>query len=114
MTQTIRYLDRKDKIREELLKLARAGKTCFYMQFGHRVGIPKQGPWKPVLDCISREETAKGRPDITFLLVNKSTGLPGQIGFQGAGKPTPAQRRLAHEKVKEVFDHYCPGASVPF
>jgi len=114
MAHTIRYLDRKDKIRNELLKLARAGKTCFYGEFGLRVDIPAQGPWKPVLDVISKEETAAGRPDITFLLINKRTGLPGQIGFKRAQKPTPDQRKLAHDKLQEVFDHYCPGVSVPF
>ena len=52
-----------------------------YTIFGQRVGIPTSGPWKPVLDTIALEEKDKHLPDITFLVVRKDTGYPGQIGF---------------------------------
>jgi hypothetical protein len=111
---SITYLDRKDLIRSELVKSAKAGETPFYSEFGVRVGIPAQGPWKPVLDLISKEETAAGRPDITFILINKMTGFPGQISFSKANPPTLAQKDLARQKLREVFDQYCPSAKVPF
>lgn len=114
MARGIRYLDRKDRIISELLKVAREGTMISYKDFGPRVGIPPQGPWRPVLDVISREQTARGLPDITFLLKNQRTRLPGQIGFMNAAKPTPRQRELAKQKLREVFDTYCPSAEVPF
>ena len=114
MSGTVRYLDRQPSIRDELLKCAQAGETPFYKEFGKRVGIPPQGPWKPVLDLISKEETDKGLPDLTFLLIKKQTGFPGQIGFVRAKKPTKQQMELARQKLREVFDRYCPEAQVPF
>jgi len=38
------------------------------------------GPWKPILDEISREERGSGRPDLTYLVIGKRSGLPGQMG----------------------------------
>jgi hypothetical protein len=67
-----------------------------------------------LLDQISQEEIARGQPDITFLLINKRTKFPGQIGFVRANKPSPDQVRLARRKLKAVFDKYCPGAPMPF
>jgi hypothetical protein len=71
------------------------------------VGIPAQGPWKPILDLISHEETDKGLPDITFLVINKQSGLPGQIRFELAKPPTPEQRQYADNVIQVVFAFYC-------
>ncbi|WP_316980028.1 hypothetical protein [Shumkonia mesophila] len=114
MAAAVRYLDKEALIRAELMKCARAGETPSYREFGARVGIPPQGPWKPVLDKISREQTGQGLPDITFLLINKTTGYPGQIGFLRARKPTPEQKELARLKLQEVFEAFCPTARLPF
>jgi hypothetical protein len=61
---------------------------------------------EPVLDEISREQTGSDLPDITFLVINKQTGLSGQIEFRPAKPPTADQRRKADEMIAEVFDHY--------
>lgn len=114
MLKKIRYLDKKDLIRNELLKCARAGEMPFYKEFGERVGIPPQGPWKPILDLISDEQTKMGCSDITFLLRKKETGLPGQIGFVQAKNPTPDQRKKAKIELQKVFNQYCPGTRIPF
>ncbi len=105
MVRKIRHLDKKEAIRQELLRCARAGETIFYSELGNRVGIPPQGPWKPILDVISRE-TAAGDPDITFLVINKQTGLPGQIGFEPAKTPTLEQGRQAERELQRIFDYY--------
>jgi hypothetical protein len=68
--------------------------------------VPARGPWKRVLDEIAREETASGRPDITFLVINKQTGFPGQIGFKPAKRPTHQQRQIADDAVSKVFAYY--------
>lgn len=106
MARTVPYSDRKEAIRAHLQRCAEAGETIFYAKLGEALGIPVRGPWKPVLDEISREETSSGRPDLTYLVINKQTGLPGQIGFEPAKPPTPEQREQAHKAIHEVFAHY--------
>jgi hypothetical protein len=85
-----------------------------YAMFGERVGIPTRGPWAPVLDTLALEETNKGLSDITFLIVRRDTGYPGQIGFVKAKKPTQKQRDLARHKIQEVIDKYNPGTRNPY
>lgn len=101
-----RYADRKDKIREVLVQRAEDGKTIFYSELGALVGIPAPGPWKPVLDEISLEERAAKRPDITYLVINRASGLPGQIEFEAAKPPTAEQRAKADEEIRSVFEYY--------
>jgi hypothetical protein len=100
------YGDRKEKIRGVLLERAKAGRTIYYKDLGSLVGIPTTGPWKPVLDEISHEETAKGLPDITYLVIAAKTNLPAQIGFKSAKPPTAEQRQQAAEVIRGVFAHY--------
>jgi hypothetical protein len=100
------YSDRKPAIRSELLRRARKRQLITYGQLGDAVGIPSRGPWKPVLDEIGLEETAEGRPDITYLVVNARTRLPSQIGFRAAKPPTAAQRKEAADVTRTIFDYY--------
>ena len=76
MINHTRYGDRKEKIRTVLLQRASEGRTILYSELGSLVGIPPTGPWKPVLDEISREETGKRLPEITYLVLSKKTKLP--------------------------------------
>jgi hypothetical protein len=102
----IPYAAQKESIRSELVRLAKAGRTITYGELGQILGIPARGPWKPVLDEISREETARQRPDITYLVVAKTSGLPGQIKFEAAKPPTLEQRAIADQIIRNVFDWY--------
>ena len=106
----------KDLIRTELLKCAHARpmEILFYSDFAPRVKMSARGPWKKVLDEISREETEKGLPDITFLLKRKSTGYPGQIDFKKAETPDIQQKLRAREKLQEVIDKYNCGSLNPY
>jgi uncharacterized protein (DUF433 family) len=108
MATKIPYIERKQAIVESLLRCARQRQTIFYGELGQEVGIPARGPWKPVLDEIAREETEYGRPDITFLVINRETGLPGQIGFKPAKPPTVEQRRAADDEIRKIFAYYSP------
>jgi hypothetical protein len=102
----IPYFDREAEIRTVLLRRAAAGQTIYHGDLGELLGIPARGPWKPVLDEIGREELSAGRPDITYLVINRTTRLPGQIVFQVARQPTPQQRRKAGEVQNAVFKYY--------
>jgi hypothetical protein len=85
-----------------------------YKEFGARVGIPAQGPCEAVLDQISREETSQGRPDITFVLINKRTGYPSRVGFVTRKTLTPQQKAHAHAEVQKVINKYSPATPNPF
>jgi hypothetical protein len=85
-----------------------------FRAFAARVGMPVQGPWKPILDVVSAEETNQGLPDITFLLLNRHTRHPMQIGPVRRNDPTPEQKERARREVQKIIDRYNPGAPNPF
>ena len=106
MPATIPHADKRAAIRAELVKRAKAKETITYGRLGAIVGIPGMGPWKPILDDMGQEETEAGRPDITYLVVRRSTGYPGQIDFQPANPPTDAQIAYADQVFIAIFEHY--------
>ncbi|MBZ9679622.1 hypothetical protein LB531_03005 [Mesorhizobium sp. CO1-1-2] len=97
----VAYADRKEAVRAVLKYCAMQRQTIRYGALGKAAGIPAQGPWKPLLDEISREET----PDITFLVVNKY-GLSSQIAFKDAIPATDKQKKQAAEMIEAVFSRY--------
>jgi hypothetical protein len=111
----IPHIGKQSLIRGELMKCATASPMEFptYKAFAPRVGMPVRGPWKGVLDAISRAETQHGLPDITFVLVN-SSGFPSQIGFMPSKKPTPQQIAHARAEIQKVINRFNPGTPVPF
>lgn len=106
MAIKIPFGDRKEEIRAELLRSAKEGRTIFYADLGAKLGIPAQGPWKPVLDAISREEREKGFPDLTYLAINKKWQVPSQVEFRASNPPTAEQRKIAADVIRKVFAHY--------
>ena len=102
MAKTVPYLAQQNRILSELVKAARRGKTITYLQLGMAVGIPTRGPWKPILDRLSLQETNAGRPDVTFMVVRARTGYPGQIGFTPANPPSQKQKSDADKILKDV------------
>jgi hypothetical protein len=115
----IRHIDKKDIIRHELMKLARAKPlvTECYSDFGDRTDTRPRGPSKAVLDLIAEEEKAARRPDITVLLVRKvrsGIGYPGQIDGKPTRNPTRHEKARARQKLQEVIDLYNRGAHNPF
>ena len=115
MSNTSALLADKKRVHAELVRLAQAGELTHYGVLGASIGKPARWPlWKTVLDEISREQTQKGQPDITFLVLNASTGWPGQIGFiPTGGRPTQAQKDHAQRELGRVFQQYCPGKPTP-
>jgi hypothetical protein len=116
MVPKIPHSDKKDSIRSELLKCATATPMQFptFRAFAARVGMPMQGPWKPILDVVSAEERNRGLPVITFLLLNRHTRYPMQMGPVRSNDPTPEQRERARREVQKIIDRYNPGAPNPF
>lgn len=102
----ILFEDRIPVIRAELIKCAIYRETTSYTRLAMIVKMPVQGRWRGVLDQLSREETAAGRPDITHLVISKKTGVSSQIEFQPAVKPTDAQRRRHTELLVEIYEFY--------
>jgi hypothetical protein len=98
--------NRKRLIRVALINCAFDRKTIFYRDLAPLVGMSAQGPWKPILDEIALEETSQGRPDFTYLVINKQSGFPGQIGFEPAKPPSAKQRKRADEEIAKVFSYY--------
>jgi hypothetical protein len=107
MVGDIPYGNRKEDIRAVLLHRAREGKSIYYGELGQILDIPARGPWKPVLD-VSHEERGKSLPDITYLVISKTSGLPGQIEFKPAKPPTPEQIKKANDTLENIFAHYRP------
>jgi hypothetical protein len=116
MLRRIPYLEKKSLIQAELLKCAQASpiELLNYSIFGLRVGIPSRGPWKPILDLIGEEETKRGRPDITYLVINKSTGFPGQISLEKAKPPSAEQKATAKREIQKIIDKYSPESKNPY
>ena len=106
MAEIIPYENRKQDILRVLRKAARNGKKITYGELGQTLGIPGRGPWKGVLDEISREEVEANRPDVTFMVVLARTGYPGQIGGAPANPPSDAQKTVADKIIKEVLAFY--------
>jgi hypothetical protein len=106
----------KELIRRELLSCATAKpmERPTYSEFGQRVGIPPQGPWKTVLDSIADDEDDAKRPDVTFLIKNKKTGYPSRIGRVTKRNPDSKQRVHARKKMQKIIDTYNPGTPNPF
>lgn len=97
-------------VRTQLEKLARAGRVTYYKDLGATIGKPARWTlWKDVLDEISY-----AKPDITIIVLQASSGWPGQIDYSATnGKPTQAQKTFAQEELAKVFSTYCPGRPVP-
>ncbi len=100
------YNAKKGVVLAELEKLARQGKTVRYRELGEAVGIPARGPWKALLDEISRDQTAQGLPDITHLVVGADTRYPHQINFEDARPPSEAQKAEFERIMVSICDHY--------
>lgn len=97
-------------VRDELLKLARAGKVTYYTDLGAAVGKPARWTlWKTILDKISYD-----KPDITIIVLSAKTGWPSQIAYKATnGKPTDQQKKFAQDELAKVFGLHCPGRPVP-
>ena len=99
MAKKIPHIEKKELIRSELLKCARAKpiEILSYSNFGRRVQILPRGPGKALLELIASEERADMCPDITVLLVRKDSGYPSQIDGACSKNPTPAKSACSPE-----------------
>ncbi|OWV99981.1 hypothetical protein [Rhizobium sp. R693] len=105
----VRFIDRKDEIRDALVRVAEGGEPVTYEKFGDEVGIWRMRGAKDLLDLIAKEEKSHGRPDVTYMLKSATSGYPSQIGGQLAKPPADWQKRLACEEMQKIIKEYCPG-----
>ncbi|WP_431323213.1 hypothetical protein [Rhizobium sp. YTU87027] len=110
----MRFIDRKNEIRDALIRVAKDGGPVTYEQFGDEVGIWRMRGAKDLLDLIAEEEETHGRPDVTYMLISATSGYPSQIGGYPAKPPSDWQRKLARKKMQKVIDRYRPGATNPY
>ena len=107
MSIKIPHEHRVDDIHRILVEAARARTTITYGKMARRLGIAAQGPWKPVLDMLAHKEIDAGRPDLTFLLVNKKTGISGYVGWEPtATPPTADQKQVWEKEVHKIWTFY--------
>ncbi|MGI0525742.1 hypothetical protein [Rhizobium giardinii] len=110
----VKFINRKNEIRDALLCVAKEGQPMTYESFGEMVSIWRMRGAKDLLDLIAKEERAKKEPDITYMLRSATTKYPSQIGGQPAKPPTTEQKQLAREEMQAVIDRHCPGAVNPY
>ncbi|MGW9949124.1 hypothetical protein J2W92_004472 [Rhizobium leguminosarum] len=110
----VKFIDRKNEIRDALFQVAKNGLPMTYENFGQIVGIWRMRGAKDLLDLIAKEEKAKREPDVTYMLHSAATKYPSQIGGQPAKPPTAEQMRLARKEMQAVINRHCPGAVNPY
>jgi hypothetical protein len=106
------------KLKKALEQCVAGGRCQFmtYGQFGTRFGFGPRGPRKEELDAVARDFTNSDHlPDLTFLLRNKTSGYPSQIGFRSA-KPKPDAQQIAQAiaEAQKIIDMFCPGTRNPY
>ncbi len=110
MPIVVPYASKKPDVIRVIEEHAKGRKKLTYGDLGKLVGIPSQGPWKALLDEVSKDYTGRGLPDITHLVVGSGTGYPHQIDFEDARTPTAAQKAKADHIIESVFNHYASHA----
>jgi len=63
------------KVRGVLMDAASAGKTITFSEVEKKVG-EQIGAWRKVLDPIYEDCVARGRPDLTAIVIYNATGYP--------------------------------------
>ncbi|NNH57672.1 MULTISPECIES: hypothetical protein [Rhizobium] len=110
----VKFINRKNEIRDALFEVAKNGLPMTYESFGQKVSIWRMRRAKDLLDLIAEEEKAKGEPDITYMLHSATTKYPSQIGGQPAKPPTAEQMRRARQEMQALINRHCPGAVNPY
>lgn len=95
----------RDRVFAALEDIARDRATIAYGELGRLVGLPMRGPhWQAILDDISLNRP-KGAPDLSFLVVSKSTNLPQVDIVRINGKTVDVVGRVVREQ-EACWDYY--------
>jgi hypothetical protein len=109
------------KVRNELLRAARARSTVTYGQLMRRHGLSRGRPLTAVIGMVDRLEAVRGGPGFAAIIVRKDTGFPGGGYFCDDDLPaqlrnpkerstdprlTPAQKVYIIERQKEIWSFY--------
>jgi hypothetical protein len=103
----------KARVRAELIKCATEGAFPTYTEFYNRLNPGKRMgafPYRTHFNEIAQEERSNGYPDITFI-VRGADGVPHQIDFDAAQRPTATQIKSLQDGVDEIIQLYCPSGT---
>ena len=81
-----------ERVREELLKAARAGTTVNYGRLMTILGISRGKPLFDAIVEVDRAEYSRGAPGFAAIIVRKDTGYPGGGYFCDKELPASLQR----------------------
>ncbi|HET7334498.1 MAG TPA: hypothetical protein VFI93_05215 [Rhizomicrobium sp.] len=106
----------------ELLKLAKAPNLSTaarfpnYLAFGKPLGYHDLRGTRLLLDRISKHCIKRKKPDVTFLLRNKRTGLPSVIkGADIRGRPaTASELHYLRTETQKLVEKYFSGGKHPY
>jgi hypothetical protein len=109
------------KVRNQLLRAARARSTVTYGRLMRRHRLSRGRPLTAVIGIVDRLEAANGAPGFAAIIVRKDTGFPGGGYFCDDDLPahlrnprakctdprlTPAQKKHIIERQNEIWDFY--------
>ena len=103
--------ERRDRIRNELIRAAKAGETRYYKCVGKMVSMGSRDPnLHRLLDSISKAENACGRPLLSALVIRVVELYPGQGFFTMAKELGKYQggddENFAKEERRRVHEYW--------
>lgn len=110
--------DLRDRLRDELLTLARSRQTATYARVASTVGLDFRraadaNELAALLRTISEAEHKEGRPLLSAVCVMAGARRPGQPFFElaktlGVMKPTQDPRAFFDEELARVYKQWAP------
>jgi len=110
-----------EKLRQELLRSAKAHGTLTYGELMRILGISRGRPLFEAISAVDREEYRRGAPGFAAIIVRKDTGFPGGGFFCDDGLPpslrrpfsrandpklSAAEMNYVKEEQKKIWDYY--------
>jgi hypothetical protein len=81
-----------EKLRQELLKAAKARGTLTYGDLMRLLGVSRGRPLFDAIVAVDRAEYGRGAPGFAAIIVRKDTGFPGGGFFCDDDLPPPLRR----------------------
>jgi hypothetical protein len=114
-----------EKLRQELIRVAKARETLTYGELMRILGISRGPPLFEAISAVDRAEYGKGAPGFAAIIVRKDTGFPGggyfcdddlpaylRRPFSRANDPrlSAAEMNYVKEAQRKIWDYYSSAA----